>query len=155
MRQSMGIPTRATDIGMCADVDVTGAGNAPFPRIAELAWESARARSRSGFAPQGWPTLRADRKDHVLDKGDATIGPPWPTNRWGAAKAITSSRSAASVTEGTAPPEEGDQLPPGLCNTTPSVHQAHTRRSRGETLHARVGWRADLVSHHSNPRGRT
>jgi hypothetical protein len=45
MRQSLGRAMRATDIGMCADVDVTGAGNAPFPMIAELAREFARAQS--------------------------------------------------------------------------------------------------------------
>src|SRR5205823_14087960 len=58
-------------------------------------------------------------------------------------------------TAGTAPPEKGDQLPSGRRNTTPSVPQAHTRRSRGERSHARVVWRADPGSCHSNPRGRT
>jgi hypothetical protein len=42
------------------------------------------------------------------------------------------SRSVAAATAGTAPPEKGDQLPPGRRDTTPSVPQAHPRRSRGE-----------------------
>ena len=81
--------------------------------------------------------------------------PAWPTNRWRPAKAMAASRSVAAVTAGTATPEKGDQLPPGRCNTTPSVPQAHTRRSRGERSHARVVWRAGPGSRHSNPRGRT
>src|SRR5262245_24632509 len=51
-------PVRYTAVG------VIGAGNARFLRIAESARESARARSCAGFAAPGYPTPRADRRDH-------------------------------------------------------------------------------------------
>jgi hypothetical protein len=53
---------------MLQAVDGIGAGNAHFPAVAELARESARARSWIGFVARGWATSGADRKDDVLDK---------------------------------------------------------------------------------------